>query len=601
MVQNHRLTPNLQKTQRILDFFIELTLVTVLVFTPFIFGSVGVFPLTAVKLSACLVLFLWLAKSLVLGRMEFVNMRVNLPVLIFLVFAVCQLIFIGLLIPGVQRGAIYTDRMRAELMKAVSYFILFYAVLNNFTSRKQVGRLIFILFFTGVSISLLGLMQKVSGTEKIYWIYPVDQETAKHFFASFPNRNHFANYVNMIIFLAMGIVFSSIPYLTRGVRGLAISFQKWIWLYAIGLITMVSAVLFSVSRGGIFSLSVSTILFLMLIGEKRVTKRGLAILLLATVFIAMMLAWINAPQEIVDRFSNIKKTQGTLAYRVMGSRLNMADSAFALIKNYPLCGVGFGAFEFIYNKQYNPKLISADARTYYHIDHLHNDVLELLCEVGIAGMAICAIAFLFYCIYLFRVFLKRREPFAALVGAGAIASLFSMFVHSFLDFNFHITSNAVLFFVITALAPVIVNSRVKEGVETNTLPKINIPLVSSGFLRFLIILFLAILFFNCARFIARPYIAYRISEDKNANIGQLRKAIALDPLNDRYHFLLAKRYLDQARFRRPIRPDFVASAIREVKKASALNPWSNNYPTYLSWIDENFRSRNNAAAQEGRK
>ena len=78
--------------------------------------------------------------------------------------------------------------------------------------------------------------------------------------------------------------------------------------------------------------------------------------------------------------------------------------------------------------------------------------MELLAETGILG-GLCGLAFLWI---LFREarrgFEAEQGHFSRAIHAGAIAALCGLLLHSLVDFNLHIPSNALLFLLQTHLA-----------------------------------------------------------------------------------------------------------------------------------------------------
>jgi O-antigen ligase len=103
-----------------------------------------------------------------------------------------------------------------------------------------------------------------------------------------------------------------------------------------------------------------------------------------------------------------------------------------------------------------------DARV---VDHAHNDYVEILADTGILG-GLCALAFL---ILLYRHAVARIESeqghFSRAYHAGALIACSGILMHSFVDFNLHITANYLLFLVNAALAtsPVFESAASRRG------------------------------------------------------------------------------------------------------------------------------------------
>jgi len=586
-------TPTSAALQHKLDFLIELVLILVLSISPILFGSVDPFPILIIEIGVFLILLLWFLKCINQGFFEFVKLPLNKTSLLFLIFVLAQYLFIDFFISDFSLGAVYSQKIKTEILKLVSYITLFYIILNNFQERKKINRLMYALICIGFFLSFLGIVQKLSGAEKIFWISKVPYNSAA--FSSFPNRNHFTSYIDMIIFLELGMVFSKFPVL-RGdmqdfrkkeiVKGIAATFQKGIWLYMTALIVMVSGLFYSLSRGGIFSFVCGLLFFSVLILLKNLTRRGYVFLLIILALTSALLIWIDAPGQIIKRFNEIKVTKAPLAERIMGERKIYADKTVELIKGYPLLGVGFGAFSFIYNEKYSPKIKHGDS--YYYLDHAHNDFLELFCEVGLVGFIILFITACLYILFMIKILPKRHDPYVIGIATGALAGLFTMCIHSFFDFNLHITSNAVLFFVTSGLAIVVATSHTAEKTEGMLLSKSAPFLIKSLYLKLLLSIIALTAFFYSAGIIIKPYRAYQISQRGNTNIADLKEAIRLDSMNDKYHFLLAKFFIEKARRDLQHYQRYIALAVIEVKEAIRLNPWEKYYPVYLKWIFKVF-------------
>jgi O-antigen ligase len=102
-------------------------------------------------------------------------------------------------------------------------------------------------------------------------------------------------------------------------------------------------------------------------------------------------------------------------------------------------------------------------------DHAHNDYVELLTGTGSAGFLLGAGAGLVFFRNVFRRWRQKRSMFGKCIGAGGLASLVAIAIHSFVDFNLHIPANAMLFAVISAITyAAIFNVTDKNGVVPDT-------------------------------------------------------------------------------------------------------------------------------------
>jgi O-antigen ligase len=123
----------------------------------------------------------------------------------------------------------------------------------------------------------------------------------------------------------------------------------------------------------------------------------------------------------------------------------MIRGAAHMFLDHPVAGTGLGSLVAVYPRY----------ETYYDgkiVDHVHNDYMEMLAETGIAG-ALCGLAFLWI---LFRearsCFAAEQGHFSRAIHAGAITAVCGLLLHSLVDFNLHIPSNALLFLLQAHLA-----------------------------------------------------------------------------------------------------------------------------------------------------
>jgi O-antigen ligase len=180
---------------------------------------------------------------------------------------------------------------------------------------------------------------------------------------------------------------------------------------------------------------------LALLARTRKGLRGATMIALAFVGLASiaLIVWLGAGTAI-ERFSKTR-----LGDVPLSRRASMFRGAEHIFLDHPVKGVGVGTIVTVfpgYDTGYDGLVV----------DHVHNDYIEALAETGILG-GLCGTAFLWL---LFtgarRSFAADQGHFSTALHAGAIAAVCGILLHSFVDFNLHIPSNALLFLLQAYLA-----------------------------------------------------------------------------------------------------------------------------------------------------
>jgi O-antigen ligase len=125
--------------------------------------------------------------------------------------------------------------------------------------------------------------------------------------------------------------------------------------------------------------------------------------------------------------------------------LSLSRDAWQIFVHNPWIGTGLGTFETVYPRY-------ASSYDGLRIDHAHNDYFELLANTGLIGgvFGLVFVAFLFWHGYANLRTAENRGGRA--FYAGALAACAGILLHSFVDFNLHLPSNALLFLILAGLA-----------------------------------------------------------------------------------------------------------------------------------------------------
>src|SRR5262249_52683407 len=146
----------------------------------------------------------------------------------------------------------------------------------------------------------------------------------------------------------------------------------------------------------------------------------------------LLVSWLGV-RQVLDRFSSLQSLEVTT-----GKRASMRHDTWRIFLDHPVTGTGLGTLPTVfpaYESLYDGKFVN----------HAHNDYLEVLSETGAVGGA-CGAVFIGMLLFVsLRQLLQRDQPFAAALHLSGLVACVGLLVHSFVDFNLHIPSNALLF------------------------------------------------------------------------------------------------------------------------------------------------------------
>jgi O-antigen ligase len=246
-------------------------------------------------------------------------------------------------------------------------------------------------------------------------------------FGPYVNRNHFAGLVELIIPVGLSVL------LLRAEDRDRMSLLMVFTLIPIG------ALFLSASRGGMaaFFLEVGLVVILGVLrghGRNQLVA-GAVLLLLAGGFVV----WLGAGRAL-NRFEAYQKLEVNEARRA-----EMLRDTWRIFIDHRWVGTGLGTLEDVF-----PRYETLYDRTI--VNHSHNDYAEALAETGVIGGVIggCFLAFLFGAAS--KRIVEARNPLDLAVHIGALSACCALLVHSVVDFNLHIPSNALLFLMQAALA-----------------------------------------------------------------------------------------------------------------------------------------------------
>lgn len=473
-----------------------------------------------------------------------------------------------------------------ELFKLLSYFALYFIVINSVKDQKRINILIYV--FVGMALFqvIYGIVQTYSGSQKIWWwtnIYGKGWVTGTYI-----NRNHIAGFLEMMIPLCFGFVIANVKktrsrqrYQEDSISRLK-RFKNWVFsgeekpkivlFFFMGIILGLG-LLSAGSRGGIISFGISMFFMIFLFAFKKgYRKYGIVAACLCMLILAYGLH--IGIDKTLERFEHLGGIY---------NRLEIYESVVPMVKSFPVFGTGWGNFMYMYPRyalpEYSDRLILGNA---------HNDWLEMASESGMVGAIIFFGALFIYLFKSIRLWFRREDSYATGLGVGVIFAVISIGIHSFFDFNMHIPANPMALSVIMAIGFLSLHIDRHTNYDRFFFKTKSVSLNGrfSLIVLFIVLVLTGFLILNkiTGHFAAEAYCSTELNStlnrDKNPRLEDMKKAIEYDPSNVGYYDKLAHYYMKLPFETENTQIEINEEIITNMEKAISLNPVNGIY-----WYD----------------
>lgn len=581
-------------------------LIPLLIFSPLAFGAVHVWAYWLMEIWAFSLIFLWSADRLLIAcsdNLKWIHSSVNLGWIAF-----CLLVFLQITpLPagwvGLLSEKTFSSKSQIETilettakpgewmilahalhpaltegLKLLVYVGIFFLVIHTVRSKKQINLLVWVLIGLGLFETLYGISQTFSHNPRIWW-WKSRMGGARFASGTFVVSNHFAFYLEMICFLSAGFVLAQKRPDKRflsGRGGLRAQVQRFVnWfapessrprmvLLSFSTVIMATGLFLSASRGGILAAAFAMLMMAGLFWMKKGYRRwgGFA---LGLFLIALIYGLHIGMDPTLRKF---EKEQG------LYHRLLTSQSLLPMIRDYPVTGVGWGNFRFLYPR-YCPREYDGVSSSGY----AHNDWLEAGAETGLLGLGLIGFIYGLFLYRLIRLWLRRRNPHAVGIGAGVIAALFSVGFHSLFDFSLHIPANPLTLAVVAGLGYVALHRRHLPQGEDFFYPQARVKATWPRRLVLSTALLGGILL--CMGLSTRHFMAEllcptewnsTLNLDRSPYLTDIEAAIEWNPWNSGYHFRRGKYYLSRKSASQGLRSRYTQKAIQSLGQAVQLNP-----------------------------
>jgi O-antigen ligase len=243
----------------------------------------------------------------------------------------------------------------------------------------------------GTVIALVAILQKVTGAQKILWVFP---SIARSFHGTFVYENHAGAYLNLMLVLVSGL---ALWHYVRGLRRLERSTPAPIYVFM--AVVIAASLLMGKSRAAIVLLVAFVVVALVVMLAWRARQGsvggGLVTGLLvagAIGFLATTAVFLNLKtglQEVQTLWSGQDKVSMMVREKARSATLDMFEDRM-------LTGWGAGSFRHVFptfQRNYPEIYLEPGGRRMFAWDHAHNDHVQLLAEVGVIGYGLVALGF----------------------------------------------------------------------------------------------------------------------------------------------------------------------------------------------------------------
>jgi O-antigen ligase len=437
-----------------------VALVAAVPLTSLPYGSVEPWWIGLFEAAIFLLAALWAIEGVLSGSWFVAEQRILLPALCLAAFAYAQ----TLTLFGTSPASYDPYETRLASVKILALTTYAGLLLRYADTERRLRALVYACIATALASALFGIGRQASQRGEGFLLAYLSPGVG---YAQFINKNHFAYLAEMGLGLILGLVAGRGVGRGRWLAHLGLALPVWAGLVLCnsrgGLLAMLCQFVFlgatfGLARGGRAARGGALVQSARRRALSAAVRVGLLVLLLCALIVGMV--WVGG-DPLAERMASVRDEVGAETVDpARGRRAEIWASTWEMFEESPLAGTGLGAYWIAVSRHHKG---SGEAVPY----QAHNDYLELLASGGLLGAGLVALF-----VYLFvgraRARLRAGTAFARAAALGALTGLFGVAVHSLFEFGLHVTSNAVLFAALVALA----SAGVESGADSQkTSPK----------------------------------------------------------------------------------------------------------------------------------
>lgn len=303
-------------------------------------------------------------------------------------------------------------------------------------NKKRILKRVFeFVFWIGAAHALIALSIYFFDNKTLSTFVSLLRDTNYSFSGLFINRNNFSFY--MVLFFIVAVNYYSFYFkyfsISKKTKFFNFILSDLFLIRAVIILFAITIVLTKSRAGNLSFLAVLIVLFLLDYYKNKkltfITKTILTIIIIDVLLIGFFVGF----DKVIERYAVTSATSEEY-------RLSFFEFGIANYFKFWLWGYGLGSFETLFRLEYLNFVTVAD--------HVHNDFIEYLGELGLIGIALLFMMMVYYLFILNKSY--QNKMLLSDIQNIVILTLVACVVHGNFDFALH--KPAIIFFVIFNLS-----------------------------------------------------------------------------------------------------------------------------------------------------
>jgi len=320
-----------------------------------------------------------------------------------------------------SRGVALYEWRTVVLGSVIFYFAVRLTPLITGAGRATLSQQLLDAFVAGAALHALTALHQ-------YWFHPEQTITAEGVHRALGYLYGSPNNLSLLLERALPIAVVMVLW--------GVGWRRW--LHGAGLVVMATALYLTFSKGSLLLAIPAALVFIALLkgGKNAWLGAGSGLILLGAALI---------PLSRTERFHSMFSLQpGSTTY----ARLKLWQSAWEMLRDHPLTGLGLDNFLY----QYRTRYILPGAWAEPDLSHPHNIVLDFGTRLGLGGIVWLVWAQAYFWWRALRGYFRTSQPQVQRLLLAAMASMIPFLVHGMVDNAFFLVDLAYTFFLAFAIA-----------------------------------------------------------------------------------------------------------------------------------------------------